>query len=118
MTRFHIFFSVVFLATTLVGCNKQAIATKYQAQQRLMRLQIQAPLSTYQQEDLAQKIRSIINTLGMGVANNISINAASNNVTLSGMETPVEQKQMVLSAVREIGGINVIADKITVAPIN
>lgn len=119
MTRFHVVFTVVVLSTQLTGCNKQASdSDKVPTSTTIEAPLTQTTTSAYQQEDLAQEIRSTLNTLGMSVANNISVDAVNNNATLSGTVTSEKQKQMVLDAVRAIEGINVITDDIMVVPID
>lgn len=117
MTRFHVFFTVVVLATSLIGCNKQARdSDKVPTSTMIDAPLVQDAPAAYQQQDLAQEIRATLNTLGMSVANNITVNTVSNNVTLSGTVTSEEQKRMVLDAVRALESINVITDDIVVNP--
>lgn len=119
MTRFHVFFTVVVLATPLAGCNQQASdSDKVPSSTATDTPLIQKGPLAYQQEDLVREVRATLNTLGMSVANNITVKAVKNDVSLSGRVTSEEQKQMVLNAVREIEGINVITDDIMVAPID
>lgn len=118
MTRFQVFFTVVVLVTPLLGCNKLASDSDKVPSSTTSETPLTQPASSpYQQEDLAQKIRATLNTLGMNVANN-TVNAINNDVTLSGRVTSEKQKHMVLNAVRDIEGINVIADDIMVVPID
>jgi len=119
MTRFHVFFTLVVLATQLTGCNKQASdSDKVPSSTTIDAPFTQTTTSAYQPKDLAQEIRSTLNTLGMSVANNITVDAVNNDVILSGTVTSEEQKQMVLDAVRAIEGINVMTDEILVVPID
>jgi osmotically-inducible protein OsmY len=119
MRRFHVFFTVFVLATLLSGCNKQASdSDKVPSSTSIDAPSIQKAPFAYQQEDLTKEIRARLNTLGMNVTNDISVNAVNNDVTLSGRVTSEKQKQMVLNAVREIEGINVITDDIVVVPID
>ncbi|WP_420935496.1 BON domain-containing protein [Alteromonas sp. A081] len=108
MTRFHVFFTVVVLATPLAGCNQQASNSDKVPSSTTTDAPLtqKAPLA-YRQQDLAQEVQGTLNTLGISVANNITVNAVNNDVSLSGRVTSEEQKQMVLNAVREIEGINV-----------
>jgi osmotically-inducible protein OsmY len=119
MTRFHVFFTVVVLATPLAGCNQQASDSDKVPSSTTTDAPLtqKAPLA-YQQQDLAQEVRGTLNTLGMSVANNITVNAVDNDIILSGRVTSEKQKQMVLNAVRDIEGINVITDNIVVVPID
>ncbi|WP_394223853.1 BON domain-containing protein [Alteromonas gracilis] len=119
MTRFHVFFTVIVLATPLTGCNKQASDSDTVPSST----PIDAPLKqktpfAYQLEDLTQEVRATLSTLGMDVTNDITVNAVNNDITLSGRVTSEKQKQMVLNAVRKIEGINVITDEIMVVPID
>jgi osmotically-inducible protein OsmY len=119
MARFHVFFTVVVLATPLAGCNQQASdSDKVPSSTTPDALLTQKAPLAYQQQDLAQEVRGTLNTLGMSVANNITVNAVDNDITLSGRVTSEKQKQMVLNAVRDIEGINVITDNIVVVPID
>ena len=119
MTRFHVFFNVVVLVTPLLGCNKLASDSDKVPRSTTSETPLTQPASSpYQQEDLAQKIRATLNTLGMNVANNITVNAINNDVTLSGRVTSEKQKHIVLNAVRDIEGINVVAEDIMVVPID
>ncbi|WP_124748997.1 BON domain-containing protein [Alteromonas facilis] len=119
MTRFHVFFTSVVLATLLSGCNKQANDSDKVPPSTVIDLPLkQTSPSPYKLEDLTQEIRATLNTLGMSVANNITVNTVSNNVTLAGTVMSEKQKQMVLNAVREIEGINLITDEIMVVPID
>lgn len=119
MTRFHVFLTVVVLATPLAGCNKQAIdSDKVPGSTTIDAPSIQKTPPAYQQEDLAKEIRARLNTLGMNVANDIIVDAVNNDIILSGRVTSEKQKQMVLNAVRKIEGINVITDEILVAAID
>ncbi|AMJ94366.1 hypothetical protein AVL56_08645 [Alteromonas stellipolaris] len=119
MARFHVFFTVIVLATPLAACNKQASdSDKVPSSTTIDAPSAQMAPSTYQQEDLAKEIRATLNTLGMSVANNITVNTVNNDVTLSGRATSEEQKQMVLNTVREIEGINAVTDEIVVVPID
>lgn len=121
MARFHVFFTVVVLATPLAGCNQQASdsdSDKVPSSTTTDALLTQKAPLAYQQQDLAQEVRGTLNTLGMSVANNITVNAVDNDIILSGRVTSEKQKQMVLNAVRDIEGINVITDNIVVVPID
>lgn len=119
MTRFHVFFTVIVFATLLTGCYKQSSDSDTVPSSTT----IDAPStkkapSAHQNEDLAQEIRTRLNTLGMNVTNDITIDAVDSDVILSGRVSSEKQKQLVLNAVREIEGINVITDKIMVIPID
>lgn len=119
MTRFHSFFPVVVLATPLAGCNQQSSDSDKVPSSTTIDVpsKQKVPLA-YQQEDLIQEIRARLNTLGMNVTNDITVNAVNNDIVFSGRVTSEKQKQMVLNAVRDIEGINVITDNIVVVPID
>jgi len=119
MTRLHVFFSVVVLATPLAGCNQQAgDSDKVPSSTTTDTPLTQTTPAAYQEEDLAHAIRATLNTLGMNVANDITVNTVDNDVTLSGRVSSEKQKQMVLNAVGEIEGVNVITDEIMVVPLD
>lgn len=119
MMRFHVICAVIVLATPLTGCNKQASDSDTVSRSTPIDApsEQEVPLG-YQQEDLTQEIRARLNTLGMNVTNDITIDAVNNDIILSGRVSSEKQKQMVLNAVREIEGINVITDEIMVVPID
>lgn len=115
MARFRVFFTVAFLAMLLFGCNKKASEADTAPALELddMPVTLTEP-AAYQNEDIAQDIRATFNTLGMSVANDISIKAEDSDVILSGSVASEEQKQLILDAVRKIEGINTITDDIVV----
>lgn len=119
MTRLYIFLTVVVLAMPLTGCNKQASnSDTAPSSTPIDAPSVQKAPSAYQHEDLTQEIRARLNTLGMNVTNDITVDAVNNDIILSGRVSSEKQKQMVLNAVREIEGINVITDEIMVVPID
>lgn len=119
MTRFHVFFTVIVLATPLTGCYKQASdSDTAPSSAPIDAPSVQKAPPAYQHEDLTQEIRARLNTLGMNVANDITVDAVDSDIILSGRVSSEKQKQMVLNAVREIEGINMITDEIMVVPID
>lgn len=119
MTRFHVFFTVIVLATPLTGCYKQASnSDTAPSSAPIDAPSVQKAPPAYQHEDLTQEIRARLNTLGMNVANDITVDVVDSDIILSGRVSSEKQKQMVLNAVREIEGINVITDEIMVVPID
>lgn len=119
MMRFHVIFAVIVLATPLTGCNKQASdSDTVPSSTAIDAPSIKKAPSAHQNEDLTQEIRTRLNTLGMNVTNDIIVDAVNNDIILSGRVSSEKQKQMVLNAVREIEGINVITDEIMVVPID